>query len=103
MVNLIKAKNCDIITHVEVPTDILTPNSKKRKSMEDKESTPGQYNNNQAYKKVKGKKPRMDHAHNKELAAWFQNPIKEAGHPGLSHICKYCGLTSEQLLSSLGR
>ena len=88
MVNLIKAKNCDIITHVEVPTDLLTPKSKKRKSMEDKESTPGQYNDNQAYKKVKGNKPRMDHAHNKELAAWFHNPIKEAGHPCLSQICK---------------
>ena len=33
MVNLIKSKNCDIITHVEVPTDILKPNLIRRKSM----------------------------------------------------------------------
>ena len=88
MVNLIKVKNCDIITHVELPTDLLTPKSKNCKSMKDKESTPGKYNGDRAYKKVKGKKPLMDHAHNKELAAWFHNPIKEAGHPGLSQICK---------------
>ena len=75
MVKLIKTKNCKIITHVEVTTYLLTPKSTKRKSMEDKEFTPGQYNDNQAYKKVKGKKPRMNHAHNKKLAAWFQQPL----------------------------
>ena len=75
MVNLIKAKNCDIITHVEVPTDLLTPKSKKRKSMEDKESTPGRYSDDQASNKLKVKKPRMNHAHTKKLEAWFQQPL----------------------------
>ena len=101
MVNLIKAKNCEIITHVEVPTDILTPNLTKRKSMEDKESTPGQYNNDHASKKVIGKRPCMNHAHNKESASWFWQTLQEAGHPCLSQIHKYCGLTSEQFLPSL--
>ena len=31
MVNLIKAKNCETITHVEVPTDLLSPTGKKWK------------------------------------------------------------------------
>ena len=53
MVNLIKAKNCEIVTHVEVPTDLLTLKSTKHKSMEDKESTPGKYNDDQASNKVK--------------------------------------------------
>ena len=72
MVNLIKVKNCDIITHVEVPTDLLTPKSTKHKSMADKEFTPGQHIDDQASKKGKEKKPHMEHAHNKESAAWFQ-------------------------------
>ena len=64
------------------------PKSTKRKSTEDKESTPGRYSDDQASNKLKVKKPRMNHAHNKELAAWFQKPLREAGHPGLTQICK---------------
>ena len=77
MVNLIKAKNCEIITHVEVPTDLLTPESTKRKSMIDKESTPVQYNDNQASKKGKGKNPRMNHPQNKELASWLSSSLRK--------------------------
>ena len=54
-----------MITNMEVPTDLLTPKSTKRKSMEDKESTPRQFSKNQASKKVKVKKTRMNHEHNK--------------------------------------
>ena len=41
MLNLIKVINCEMIVHVEVPTDLLSPASKKRKGTllgEEKES-----------------------------------------------------------------
>ena len=65
MVNLVKAKNCEIITHVELHTYLLTPKLKKRNIMADKESTPVQHNDDQVSRKGKVKKPRMNHAHDK--------------------------------------
>ena len=102
MVNLIKAKNCETITPVKVPTNLLSPASKKRKE-QIVENNPCNKQTEMAQEvdthKKKGKisKP-LNHA---DLMVFFEQQLKDAGHPGLNRICRFVGLTQDQILPTL--
>jgi len=105
MVNLIKAKNCETITHVEVPTDLLSPTGKKRKEQshqKDSATTNNDVTGGDAPKK-KVKTAAIMAPYNAELKDFFEQPLKDAGYPGLNRICKFSGLEQNQLLPTLDK
>jgi len=102
MVNLIKAKNCETITHVEVPTELLSPSVTKRQ-METtaKRNVVGEGEETGGTKKKT--KTQLNHPYSTELAEFFKKPYLAAGQPSLNAICAYSGVTQEQLLPKLAR
>ena len=90
------------IKHVEVPTELLSPSGKKRKEPV-VELSPGSKPQEMAQevetpkKKAKNIKP----PYHAELKVFFEQLLKDAGHPGLNRICKNVGLTQEQILPTL--
>ena len=100
MVNLIKAKNCETITHVEVPTELLSPSTTKRKK---RSEAPAKGSEEGGEEKDTKKKARPNHPYSTELVDFFKKPLLEAGNPGLNAICEYPGATQEQLLPGLNR
>ena len=102
MVNLIKAKNCETITHVEVPTELLSPAATKRqvetmakRQVVEEGEAPGGTKKKQ--------KTRVNHPYSKELAEFFKKPYLAAGQPSLNSMCAYSGVTQEQLVPNLAR
>ena len=102
MVNLIKAKNCETITHVEVPTELLAPTAHKRTTMDTTNKGNGTEGGGDETGGKK-KKTRLNHPYSTELAEFFKKPLMEAGEPYLNAICSYCGVTQEQLLPNLAK
>ena len=105
MVNLIKAKNCETITHVEVPTDLLSPTGKKRKEQSHQKGpvTPHTEVSGGDAPKKKAKTATNMPQYNAELKDFFEQPLKDAGYPGLNRICKFSGLEQNQLLPTLDK
>ena len=102
LVHAINSKNCENISHVEVPTDLLEP-SKKRKALETdtKEKDVSRAKGEEGPSSKKNNVGRVVHPYSTDLAEFFKQPLQDAGNPGLTRICEYCGITRKQLLPDL--
>lgn len=102
LVHAIQAKNCENISHVEVPTDLLEPSRKRKAQANDTKE--GDVSGGKEEEKPNSKKnnvSRVVHPYSTDLAEFFEQPLKDAGNPGLSRICEYCGISRKALLPDL--
>ena len=99
---LINSKNCENISHVKVPTDLLEP-SKKRKEQETytKRKDVSSARREEGPSSKKNNVGRVVHPYSTDLKEFFKQPLQDAGNPGLSRICGYCVFTRKQLLPDL--
>ena len=104
MVNQIWAKNCDNISHIEVPTELVSPNSSTKRNRDDKDSNEkSRPNDHTPLTKKRLASDRIVQPYSAELKAMLQQPIKDAGDPPLFKILEYCGLSTDQLLPDLDK
>ena len=92
--NVIKAKACQSLTHMEIPTELLlSKEAPKRKANElTHDSTHDQRQND--FEQRQGKvNIKLEHGINKAL--------KEAGYPYINKVCEHCGLDKQALLPQL--
>ena len=90
MVNLIKEKNCETIANVEVPTDLLSPTGKKRKEQNTQKNQGNihtEMTGGENAPKKKAKTANIMPQYNAQLKDFFEQPLKDAGYPGLNRIC----------------
>jgi len=102
LVHAINSKNCENISHVEVPTDLLDPSRKRKPQGQDTKAKEGSTAQGDDEPRNKRKNAgRLVHPYSHELAEFFKQPLKDAGNPGLTRICEYCGISRKQLLPEL--
>ena len=101
MVRAINAKNCENISHVEVPTDLLEPSRKRKVDVLDTRGGGHTMEKDENTGKKRNNGDRIVHPYSTDLEEFFKQPLKDAGNPGLSKICDYCGITRQQLLPEL--
>ena len=107
LVNLIKAKTCGNITHIEVRSELHTPSKKKWEQAKRKESDLDSDKDDTPKKKKTKKKPkkvesRIIQPYSAELKAMFHKPLEDAGNPTFGKVCEYCNITIPRLLPDLG-
>ena len=106
MVNLIKAKNCKTITHVEVLTDLLSPTGKKLKeqgTQKNQRNLHMEMTGEENALRKKTKTANIMLQYNAELKDFFEQPLKDAGYPGLNRICRFSEIEQNQLLPTLSK
>ena len=104
MTNLVKAKSCEMISHIKVPTTELLGPSKKRSGA----ATKAADTNTTTVKDVdpltkKGKATRQTQPYSQDLKKLFDQPMKDANYPGINRICEYCAVSKEALVPNMGK
>ena len=112
MVNLIRAKNCATISHVEVPSELLAEASQagsKKKCKAAMDSSDDKHDGGKVREtKRKPKQQTLDKSrrivqpYSSTLKDILSKPMEQAGRPGISKICDYCNISVAQLLPELG-
>jgi len=106
MVNLIKAKTCKTITHVEVLTDLLSLAGKNRKEQISEKKQCNQHTDMAMEENAPKKKAKTTDTmppYHADLKDFFPQPIKDAGYLGLNRICRFSGLEQNQILPTLSK
>ena len=103
MSNLVKAKSCEMISHIEVPTELLRP-SKKRSGTGTKTADTNNTTVTDAEPfPKKGKATRQIQPYSQDLKKIFDQPMKDANYPGINRICEYCAVSKDAIIPNMGR
>ena len=102
MSNLVKAKSCEMISHIEVPTDLLRPSKKRSGAAKTVDTTNTTVTDADTFPK-KGKATPQIQPYSQELKKIFDQPMKDANYPGINRICEYCAVSKEAIIPNMGR
>jgi hypothetical protein len=102
MSNLVKAKSCEMISHIEVPTDLLRPSKKRSGAAKTVDTTNTTVKDADPFPK-KGKATPQIQPYSQELKKIFDQPMKDANYPGINRICEYCAVSKEAIIPNMGR
>jgi len=102
MSNLVKAKSCEMISHIEVPTDLLRPSKKRSGAAKTVDTTNTTVKDADPFPK-KGKATPQIQPYSQELKKIFDQPMKDANYPGINRICEYCAVSKEAIIPNIGR
>jgi hypothetical protein len=103
MTNLVKAKSCEMISHIEVPTELLRPSKKRPGAASTTVDTNTTTGTDAEPLTKKGKATRQTQPYSQELKKLFDQPMKDANYPGINRICEYCSVSKEALIPNLGK
>jgi hypothetical protein len=102
MSNLVKAKSYEMISHIEVPTDLLRPSKKRSGAAKTVDTTNKTVTDADPFPK-KGKATPQIQPYSQELKKIFDQPMKDANYPGINRICEYCAVSKEAIIPNMGR
>jgi hypothetical protein len=102
MSNLVKAKSCEMISHIEVPTDLLRPSKKRSGAAKTVDTTNKTVTDADPFPK-KGKATPQIQPYSQELKKIFDQPMKDANYHGINRICEYCAVSKEAIIPNMGR
>ena len=100
MVKLVKAEICEMISHVDVPKELLRSPRKgwSGKTQDKRENS----DNMEDTSPNKRKATRLIQPYSVEMKNTFDLPMKEANNPGINCICEFCVVSKESLIPNLG-
>ena len=100
MLTHVKEGICEIISHVEVPKELLR-SPRKGRSRKTQDKRENSYNMEDTSPK-KRKATRLVQPYSVEMKNIFDLPMKEANNPGINFICEFCAVSKESLITNLG-
>lgn len=101
MLNLIKAKNCGTIDHVEVPSELGTSAPPVPQSPVKRKASAPVTTTEPLPKKAKPGSDRVVEPFNEALKTLLDQPRKDAGYPRFGAMCEFCGITEKNLVTGL--
>jgi len=103
MTNLVKAKSCEMISHIEVPTELLQPSRKRSSAAPKAADTIATTIKDMDPLTKKGKAARQTQPYSQDLKKLFDQPMKDANYPDINRVCEYCAVSKEALIPNLSR
>ena len=100
MVNLVKAKICETISHVEVLTELLRPSRKRQiVKLQDNRDNSG---NREDPSPKKVKSTGLVQTDSAELKNISDLQMRDANNPGINHIFDFCAVSKEYVMPNFG-
>ena len=101
--NLVKAKSCEMISHIEVPTELFRPLKKRPGAATKTVDTSSTTVTDADPFLKKGKTTRQIQHYSQDLKMLFEQPMKDAKYPSLNCICEYCAVSKDAIIPNMGR